>query len=210
MILAACDFVSGLTALLQAGIMKEKYYLLINGIQKFSVDEKYFLLISYILAAVTRRTSIFYNLILAVIRTINIVQPFYLIRTKYVIISAVLYPILWVGISIADNVITLRVDGWSRVFWFSFVFNTDLISGLSYVRWHSMMYTASTTFPFLNASINPLILITRGSELREYVINCVLYTVRRITAVYRTCVPRRVNNDNVIELNQLGPVVLPE
>ena len=248
---------------------------------------------SYILAAVTSRTSIFYNLILAVIRTINIVQPFYLIRKKYVIISAVLYPLLWVGISIADIVITLRVDGWSRVyesffvplpgacvidkncsvdstvtpivllgipftvpviimiicaaiqsycllkqtvnpnpnivsnnrkitvtillitlvcivcniaylvFWFSFVFNTDLISGLSYVRWHSMMYTASTTLPFLNASINPLILITRGSELREYVINCVLYPVRRITAVYRTCISRMVNNNNVLELNEL-------
>ena len=62
----------------------------------------------------------------------------------------------------------------------------------NYMSWHTfelgwtwdyiVHYVFSTTLHFLNASINPLIFITRGSELREYVMSYVRYfteTLRR-------------------------------
>ena len=85
-ILAACDLFSGCIALIHTGFI---YYILSGEYQ--DDDELWLLPILYIATAVT--TSIYYNVILAVIRTINILKPFYFlfglrnIRTQVSIIE---------------------------------------------------------------------------------------------------------------------------
>ena len=269
-ILAMCDFVSGFIALLHAGLM----FNMLSGRWDDDGDKLWLISISYTFTTVTSRTSILYNVILAVARTINIIHPFYIIKKTWVVISAVIYPFLWVCISVADIIIMLRVGGWVFVYlefnvpipgecvmtgdcnatqntvvfvllgipfiipvilmgicaiiqiytllkqptvtntgkaskqrnmtvtialmtitcilcnivyiilWV-LVYYTDLFLALPN-RWSIIIpYIASTTLPFINSSINPLILIIRGSEIREYVMRYVRYVITKMTIAHR-------------------------
>ena len=59
-------------------------------------------LISYWIATVSVRMSVFMNCLLGVVRSINILSPFYLVNRKWVTISTTLYFILWSTIASLD------------------------------------------------------------------------------------------------------------
>ena len=48
------------------------------------------------------RTSLFYNTVLSVVRTINITKPFLQLKRSIIISSVILYPIIWVIVLIID------------------------------------------------------------------------------------------------------------
>ena len=58
--------------------------------------------LTYFLTAISQRTSVFYSLILALIRTINILSPFYTINKRAVTIAVVIYPVIWVPTLIVE------------------------------------------------------------------------------------------------------------
>lgn len=59
-------------------------------------------LISFPLISLSYRTSIFYNLVLAVSRTVKILKPLKQINTKLIAVFCVIYPMVWLGIIIYD------------------------------------------------------------------------------------------------------------
>ena len=274
-ILAGCDFLSGILAFVHACFID---YILSDSWWGDHGYKVWILAISYIATTVTSRTSIFYNVLLAVSRTINITHPFYLIKKKWVIVSAALYPLFWGCISVADFILGVRVYGWDfayesfaaplpgnciinndcgantnatqltvestillgppfmlpiiimitcasiqigwllkniivtdastqsqqksmtvtillitvvclicnlayLMFWYLFHI-TDLAKELSYISFGIIVYACSTTLPFLNAAINPLILVARGSGLREYLRSYADYRICTLSTVY--------------------------
>ena len=60
--------------------------------------------ITYILTAIISKTSIYYNVILIVVRTLNIFKPAYVENKACLVTCIVLYPLFWVIIGILDNV----------------------------------------------------------------------------------------------------------
>ena len=214
----------------------------------------------------TSRTSIYYNVILAVARTINIIQPFYLIRKKWVILFAVFYPLLWTCISLVDLITMLSIGAgtvyvifyhplagmcmihsgcymltlilllgipfaipviimmicgaiqcYSLINQHTVIINAGnvsreikrtvtillitvvcIICNMAYLvfwclTWYTfdvgntrfiVLYTLSTTLPFINSSINPLILITRGNAIKQYVIRSVCYIKERLMVIH--------------------------
>ena len=61
-----------------------------------------FYLVSYAISAISYRTSVFYNVVLGVSRTINILNPFYRIKKNVVFVICLLYPISWILIVAQD------------------------------------------------------------------------------------------------------------
>ena len=58
--------------------------------------------VCYTLTQLSYRSSVFYNLVLAVSRTVMILRPFHRINTKTVLLVCVLYPIPWIIIAGID------------------------------------------------------------------------------------------------------------
>ena len=58
--------------------------------------------IFYALTSLSYRSSVFYNVVLAVCRTINIVSPFYVINKKAVITACTVYPAIWAVVITCD------------------------------------------------------------------------------------------------------------
>lgn len=71
--------------------------LLIYNRNSFTMNTLHKVLISVYcsLIMLTARVSVFYNILLAVVRTINLVRPFMKQKVRYVVIMAVLCPIFW-------------------------------------------------------------------------------------------------------------------
>ena len=80
----------------------------------------YFTVISYVLLGTSIRTSTFVNVILSVVRAINITNPFYYTNKKVITLSIILYAFLWMAVAIFDVV--------------RFIFNTTLKPGLYVIK----------------------------------------------------------------------------
>ena len=298
-VLCSCDLLSGVNALVDAvisfcGVSLEIYD---------SEDRPFWLIsISYLLTTVASRTSIYYNVVLAIIRTINIIRPFYLVKKKYVVICIVLYPLLWLSIGVAELIIQVRNNDLESIYFLylhplpglnvilgdyhilgtpafvtvlilitipflvptiimivcaiiqsvslltkSFVINTDNVSinnsrasvslgnhgnvtkqrnmtvtiflitalcivcntgyiiyiivfrtlplnSLTVDMYFIITYTMSTTLPFINASLNPIIFLTRGSALRQHIMECTVKPIRQSIGVAELIIQVR-NND---------------
>ena len=99
------DFLTGITSLVHSVI-------LICDVALVDAEEEPTIFglfsIGIILAAVTSRTSIYCNVVLAVIRTINIVRPFYCINRDLVTRIFILYPLGWLFLSSVHMVVLSR------------------------------------------------------------------------------------------------------
>ena len=71
-----------------------------NTISKSTLDSN--TIICYTLAQVSYRSSVFYNLVLAVSRTVMILRPFHRIREKTVFMVCVFYVVPWIVIAMID------------------------------------------------------------------------------------------------------------
>ena len=103
--ISVCDSVTGVAALCHAFILT--YYPLISQIiagqyhGSRSISDLLFVI--YLLLQSATRTSMFYNTVLAVVRTINITRPFYSINKTLLAISAIFYPVMLVLVTIKFN-----------------------------------------------------------------------------------------------------------
>ena len=80
----------------------------------------YFTVVSYVLLGTSIRTSTFVNVILCVVRAINITNPFYYTNKKLITLSIILYALLWMAAAIFDVV--------------RFISNTTLKPGLYVIK----------------------------------------------------------------------------
>ena len=89
--LSSCDLITGLSSFLYIPAL----YLMQGNAA--DLEMIYFALrIVSVITIITAKVSIFFNVVLAVIRTINIRTPFYSINARLVIICAIVYPVFWV------------------------------------------------------------------------------------------------------------------
>ena len=96
-VIAICDSVTGLTSICHAGIFAGARYpmaAILSGYPSFVLADLFLRLLFIVVQAMTR-SSLFYNTVLSVIRTINITRPFYQLKKKTVILCLISYPILW-------------------------------------------------------------------------------------------------------------------
>ena len=114
--IAACDTVTGFTAICHAGIATAPKYgvaALIGNPEfwKRSPSSDLFLNSLYIILQTGTRTSLFYNTVLTVVRTLNIRQPFYQLKKKIMIVFIIFYPVLWFVLLIVDlNLLATSTD----------------------------------------------------------------------------------------------------
>ena len=103
--IAVCDSVTGLMAICHAGMFAHYpvFRVLANGSVRSNFKADTFLVIVYIILQSCTRTSLLYNTVLAVVRTINITKPFLQIKRSIIITCVILYPIMWVIILVIDE-----------------------------------------------------------------------------------------------------------
>ena len=80
-------------------------------IKKWADMDKYHVVISYTLIAVSYRCSIFNNLILAVYRTVVILRPFHQKRNRTVIAASAVYCAIWLLIAAIDIHLSFQTTG---------------------------------------------------------------------------------------------------
>ena len=80
----------------------------------------YLAVVSYVIVGVSVRSSTFVNLVLCVVRAINIVNPFYHVNKKLISFITLIYSLFWVSVSIYDMV--------------RFVANINLTSGIYVIK----------------------------------------------------------------------------
>ena len=96
--ISSVDIVSAFGFVHQSGSMM----LLARGI--FDLETfKWNYAIFYPLTSLSYRTSVFFNVVLTVCRTVSIVRPFYIIKKKVVIAACIVYPTIW-GVIVAFDV----------------------------------------------------------------------------------------------------------
>ena len=95
-VICVCDIFTGVGAILHSVI----YIIIVTNYNWSCVS--YLIIISYILTSFSFRASVFYNTMLAIVRSINIAEPFYRIKRKHLIGAVILYPILWAALVIHD------------------------------------------------------------------------------------------------------------
>lgn len=93
--LSSCDILSGVSALL-IGIMLINIFYYNENVLRYLVPVVFFF------STLTAHVSIFYNTVLAVMRTISIVIPFYDIKKKLVKSLLLLYPLFWVALTVYE------------------------------------------------------------------------------------------------------------
>ena len=99
--IAVCDSVTGVVALFHACIFS--YCQTNTEMGQMVTEHKSDLFPAiYIILQSATRTSLFYNTVLAIVRTINITQPFHPINKPMMALSAIFYPV--------SMVVTLTVD----------------------------------------------------------------------------------------------------
>ena len=84
--IAVCDSVTGLMAICHAGMFAHYpvFRVLANGSVQSNFKADTFLVIVYIILQSCTRTSLLYNTVLAVVRTINITKPFLQIKRSII------------------------------------------------------------------------------------------------------------------------------
>jgi len=113
-LIGVCDSITGVIAICHAIIFiiyPGVLYTLMEGSLSSEVTvADSFLIIVYIILQSGTRTSLFYNTVLTVVRTVNITQPFVLIKKYVILVCAILYPLLWIATLIADIKLDTTAD----------------------------------------------------------------------------------------------------
>jgi len=155
--IAVCDSVTGSVALCHALMLTNHpsiSYIIEAGHTYLRSD--LFLVLVYIVLQSGTRTSLFYNVVLTAVRTINITQPFYLIKKHIILVCVTLYPMIWFGIMIVDSYLGLRgkgvsvtdviflvYPGWDIILEWKYFFN----EGEQFVRQQAIFITIFLAIP---------------------------------------------------------------
>ena len=110
--LSLCDMMAGISAILNGAalcMILTDFQRVRNGEEKLFLKNN-FLCVSAFATSMTSHLSVFYNAVLMVVRTINMIFPFYKTRNDILKLSFVIYAALWVIITIA-HVIWRYKDG---------------------------------------------------------------------------------------------------
>ena len=108
--LSLCDMMAGISAILNGAAL----CMILTDLQRFKNKKKmlfsksYFLCVSAFATSITSHLSVFYNTVLMVVRTINMIFPFYKTRNDILKLSFVIYAALWVIITIAHVILSYK------------------------------------------------------------------------------------------------------
>ena len=106
--LSFCDMMAGISAILNGAAL----CMILTDLQRFKNKKKmlfsksYFLCVSAFATSITSHVSVFYNTVLMVVRTINMIFPFYKTRNDILKLSFVIYAVIWVIITIAHVILS--------------------------------------------------------------------------------------------------------
>ena len=249
--MAVCDSVTGVVAVCHGGIFTYSFIAEKITLKYPRIKSDLFPVV-YILLQTATRTSLFYNTMLAVVRTINITRPFHHIIKRVVIVCATFYPVLLAVLLSVQGVNTFsNVNQWEYyafmallpgqgevidervkvflviplilpaiiclvcaviqtysilkpsiisppsireqrmtitivmltlvclicnipytvlLFYWSYI---GFIDTIDFEITLTLAYLLHTLLPFIQAILNPAILLTRGAALRAYVVTCV-------------------------------------
>ena len=92
LLIATCDLATGIAAVLTAVI----FFTMKNNLD----TALYILPVAYTIFSVTFKVSVYLNLVIAVVRTINILLPFYRIRIRWISIVTVIYTLSWLSFTV--------------------------------------------------------------------------------------------------------------
>ena len=92
LLIATCDLATGIAAVLTAVI----FFAMKNNLD----TALYILPVAYTIFSVTFKISVYLNSVIAVVRTINILLPFYRIRIRWISIVTVIYTLSWLSFTV--------------------------------------------------------------------------------------------------------------
>ena len=115
-IIAICDSITGLVTFVHASIL---FALDFNAVKirdtdstaDFDMKMEWLICINFVLTTITLRSSLFFNVVLVIIRTINITRPFTLIRKRAVLACICIYPIILATVALADVIVYSEMVG---------------------------------------------------------------------------------------------------
>ena len=94
---ALADLVTALSCLLHPVIL-----VLLMFTSSHNTLSSVLILLCFLSSSTSIRVGVFYNLILSVVRSINIVQPFYQVNLGYLKVASVVYPVIWAVVGAVD------------------------------------------------------------------------------------------------------------
>ena len=148
--IAGCDTVTGFTAICHASISITPKYEVAALLEEKVLPSADWLPISvYVILQVVTRTSLFYNTVLTVVRTINIIQPFYQLKKKIMTVFIIFYPILWIVLSAIDVYLIVHYSGSVSVMYSVF----GIYPGLGFTNLESVMVPIDKIEPQLLFSV---------------------------------------------------------
>ena len=95
MSLSSCDFLAGVAAILNV-------FTLFSLQHNENITKFYIIPFSTFLTSITSHTSVFYNTVLVVVRTINMLHPGYKVNNIMLKLVFILYPAFWVPFIVFD------------------------------------------------------------------------------------------------------------
>ena len=99
-LISSADITTAVAALLQS--LWVVIFLRLDGV---CIDQiKWAHLVAFALKSVAYRCSVFYNLVLAVCRTLNITNPFLAVRKRIVLLVCGIYPAWWAFLTMYDMI----------------------------------------------------------------------------------------------------------
>lgn len=110
-----CDLLSGFDALLHAAT-----FLLFRYDDKISTTEpqkpiNYFIMTTFTIGSVTSRTRYLYNLVLAVVRSFNIIYPLYTFQRDTILWFLLPCPIFWMMVLAAEETVNFSDPSWKNI-----------------------------------------------------------------------------------------------
>ena len=103
-LLSSSDFIVGVSAMLN--VITFACYLATDGYNEnnseVSLSLQVSAIVTYLVSSVVIRVSAFINVVLAVVRTINIISPFTNLKTNVMTISTLIYIMIWIIITSCD------------------------------------------------------------------------------------------------------------
>lgn len=84
---------------------------IVSGCNHCAAWKMYLIAVTVFLTSLTSHISAFYNTVLIVVRTINIMLPFYKMKNNYLKLTFLMYPLAWTAISVSEIYLKFKSVG---------------------------------------------------------------------------------------------------
>ena len=144
---------------------------LIPTITEVTYVAGYLAVVSYVIVGVSVRISTFVNLVLCVVRAINIVNPFYHVNKKIIAMATAICAVLWLAIAIFDVVRFISNIGLDSGLYVlkSFIFKPEVgYSALRLATSNSFTVGEDLVALFVPAFVVPVVILIASTILQVY------------------------------------------